>query len=268
MNVTPRSVAVSRIRVEVGSSDWPAKVMVPRQISETFKPVRPNRRCFIAYPSQWRPRRWATSMDDPTPAPNPLDGWKSLLVADLERVALRDRWGLGLMALGRIPLAVFVVCQALSSAGKRRDLPYLALWASELAVNLWVFRKVAGRGWHRSTPLAGIIVRVWATFLILSFNAASLNTLTGWALDWFKLVWTSLSTFGFATMAYLISPWFFVPAVQMYLTGLLMSQFPGHHYLIYGVSWCATLQGIGWAIEHRRGRRAKPRSHPSLSLRR
>src|ERR1700730_17877422 len=36
---------------EVGSSHWFPKVIVPRQISETFKPVRPKRLIFIFFSS-------------------------------------------------------------------------------------------------------------------------------------------------------------------------------------------------------------------------
>src|SRR5258708_4204884 len=36
---------------EVGSSHWFPKVIVPRQISETFKPVRPKRLMFIVFSS-------------------------------------------------------------------------------------------------------------------------------------------------------------------------------------------------------------------------
>jgi hypothetical protein len=195
-------------------------------------------------------------MDDSRP-PTPFSaGWKASLVADLERVALRDRWGLALIAIGGVHLAFFTVCQILFSLGDRTSTHFLGMWAGELAVNLWVLRKIAGRGWHRATPLGVVLVRVWATFLILSFNVASLNTLTGWALDWFKPVWATLSTFGFATTAYLVNPWYFVPAVQMYFTGLLMATFPDYNYVIYGVSWFATLAGIGVLLERRRARKS------------
>src|SRR5262249_51269810 len=46
----PRSAATSKIRRAVASSLWPAKVIVPRQTSETFKPVRPSRRYFMVRP--------------------------------------------------------------------------------------------------------------------------------------------------------------------------------------------------------------------------
>jgi hypothetical protein len=193
-------------------------------------------------------------MDEPSP-PSPFPtGWKSGLVADLERVALRGRWGLALLAIGWSHLGFFVVCQVLFSRGDRSSTHFLGLWAGEFAVNLWVLRRIAGRGWHRSTPLAGVLARVWATFLILSFNVASLNTLTGFALDWFKPVWATLSTFGFATTAYLVNPWYFVPAVQMYFTGLLMVRYPGYNYVMYGASWLVALEAIGWILERRRAR--------------
>jgi hypothetical protein len=193
-------------------------------------------------------------MDAPTRIDVPPSGWKAALVADLERVALRDRWGLALMAVGWVHLGFFLVCQALYSAGDRRSLHFLSLWALEFAANLYAIRRVAGPGWHRSTPLAGVLVRVWATFLILSFNVASLNTLTGFQVDWFKPVWGTLSTFGFATTAYLVNVRYFVPAVLMYFTGLIMVELPDWNYLIYGLSWWATFQGIGAILERRRAR--------------
>ena len=192
-----------------------------------------------------------------------LDAWKRRLVADLEWVALRDRWGRAFMAVGWVHLGFFLACQALYSLDASHDIYYLSLWALELAVNLWLFGRLAGRGWYRATPLAPILTRVWATFLILSFNVATLNTLTGWELDWFKPVWAVLSTFGFATTAYLVSLRFFIPAVQMYFTGLLMVRFPGLSYTIYGLSWWASLQGIGWTLERRRSRSALVAAEPS-----
>lgn len=185
---------------------------------------------------------------------NPLSQWKSELVADLERVALRDRWGRALMILGWSHLAVFVTCQILYTIGDRENIHYLGLWALELFTNLWVIRLVAGPGWYNSTPLAPILARVWGTFLILSFNVATLNSLTGFSIEWFKATWATLSTFGFATTAYLVNPWYFVPAVQMYFTGLLMILTPEWQYLIYGVSWWATFQGLGFTLERRRSR--------------
>ncbi|WP_422926506.1 hypothetical protein [Singulisphaera sp. PoT] len=178
-------------------------------------------------------------------------------MADFVRVMLRDRWATIFLSLGWIHLAVFSISQVFYSHGNRSKTLFPALWALEFGANLWVIRKIAGAGWYRSSPFVGILVRVWATFLILSFNVASLNTLTGFTLDWFKSVWTTLSTFGFATTAYLISPWFFVPAVFMYFTGLLMATNPDWNYAIYGIAWWTILESFGILLI-RRSRRSNP----------
>jgi len=194
-------------------------------------------------------------MNEPPTDPTDLRPWKAALTADVLRVAARDRWGRALMAIGWVHLAFFLVGQAIYVPSRSNDYRYPALWLAELAAILGVLRLVAGRGWHRASAGSGLVIRVWVTFLILTFNVVSLNSLSGWEVDWFKPVWATLSSFGFATMAWLFGPRFLIPAVQMYFTGLLMVRYPGASYLIYGVSWCAALQGIGWNL----GRRCRPR---------
>ena len=177
--------------------------------------------------------------------------WKSAWVADLDRVAARDRWGLALLAVGWVHLTGFLTCQGMYDSGDRREVHYVAAWGLELAAVLFVLRRIAGPGWARSTPLAGLIARVWATFLILSFNLVMLNALTGWESRWYKPAWGTLSTFFLASLAWLFSPRLFIPAVQMYLTALLMVRFREQENLIYGVSWWLALMGIAQRI--RRG---------------
>src|SRR5262249_7607321 len=130
----------------------------------------------------------------------------------------------------------------------RSDPRHAGLWLAEVVATVATLRLTLGRGWWRTTPLAGVLARVWGTFLILCFSLATLNTLTGWDVDWFKPVLGTLSSFGFATTAWLLGPWLLVPAVQMYLTALLMVQFPHHNYLIYGLSWWLTLQALGLVL--------------------
>jgi hypothetical protein len=114
---------------------------------------------------------------------------------------------------------------------------------------------IAGRYWWRATPLAGILGRVWGTFLLLSFNLTTMNSLTGIdASEWFKPALTNLATFAFATTAYLLTPRYFIPAVQMYFTGLLMIAFPKHAYVIHGTSWLLTLETLGIILVRRRRR--------------
>ncbi len=191
--------------------------------------------------------------------------WDALR-ADLDRIAARDRWSVALMIIGWQHLAFSLIYQAFYTPDPRRAALYLSLWALEVVSVLVTMRLVAGKGWHRATPLAGVIVRVWATFLILSFSVASLNGLTGFTVDWFKLVWCTLGSFGFASMAWLLSPWFLVLAFQMYFTGLLMVHHPGLPYLIHGISWCLALQGIGLILVRRRRARwgvPEPFSQPA-----
>jgi hypothetical protein len=85
---------------------------------------------------------------------------------------------------------------------------------------------------------------MWSTFLIISFSLVTLNQLTGFELSWYKPAWATLSTFLFASLAWVFTPWFFVPAVQMWFTGLLMARFRDWAFLIYGFSWWLALMGI------------------------
>jgi hypothetical protein len=181
-------------------------------------------------------------------------GWRFLLMADLSDQALRRPWGHAVMAVGWVHLSFFLVCQAAYTAGVRAPWVSLVLWAAELAAVLLALRWVAGKDWIHASPAIGLIVRVWITFLILSLNVATLNSLTGWSVDWFKLVWCTLSSFGFATMAWLFGLRFLIPAFQMYFTGLLMSRYPQWAYVIYASSWCVALQYVGWDLVRRRAR--------------
>ena len=174
-------------------------------------------------------------------------------VAEIARVAVRDRWGLALMVVGWIHLAVFLVCFALIAQGDRTEIHFLALWALELVVVIAVYRRTIGDRSRGPAPAMLILaVRVWITFLILSLNVASLNSLMGLENDWFKPVWGTLSTFGFATMAWVFHLGFLIPAVQMSLTALLIARFPDYAYAIYGVSWWLALHGVGLTLERKR----------------
>jgi hypothetical protein len=184
---------------------------------------------------------------------NPHD-WTSVFAQDLRAIALRRPWGKALMAIGLVHFGFFLICQGVYTIGDRSPGLALVLWASEVFCVFWAMRAVAGRDWIKESPTIGLIVRVWITFLILSFNVVTLNHLTGWSVDWFKPVWCTLATFGFATMAWLFGYRLLIPAVQMYFTGLLMVRFPAWNYLIHGASWCLALQYVGWDLIQRQAR--------------
>jgi hypothetical protein len=182
----------------------------------------------------------------------PMSGL-ALEIGELDRVASRDRWGLALIAVGWSHLAVFLVCQGLFSLHDRASTHYVPLWGLDLASTLLIFRHFIG-GASRGPALRRVVVRVWITFLILAFSAAVLNVVVGQETDWFKAIWATLATFGFATMAWILHLGFLIPAVQMSLTALLIARNPDGAYWIYGVSWCLALNGVGLVLHRRRVR--------------
>lgn len=173
-------------------------------------------------------------------------------VAHLGRVARRDRWGLALMAIGNVHAASFLGLQLLHRSGDRAGWHYVLAWGVELAAVLGVLRGIAGRGWSATSPLAGLIARIWGTVLILSLSLASLNVLSGLDHEWFKPVLCTLASFGFMMMAYLIRPAFFAGAVWMSLTGALMVNALDLSYLIHGLSWWIALMTLGGILEGKR----------------
>ena len=181
-----------------------------------------------------------------------LDRWRSALRDDMSRELQDPRWPRAMVGVGMTHLAAFLVCQWLAEPVSRRDLRYLGIWFIELVAVFVVMRKLAGRHWIRRCAAINLVAKLWTTFLILSFNVVSLNNLVGIEHPWFKPVWGTLSTFLFASLAWLFSPLFFIPAVQMWATGLLMAKFDPYAYAIYGTSWCLALCGLAANIRRTR----------------
>lgn len=188
--------------------------------------------------------------------------WQTPFLEELRRLGSLRPWGRALMAIGWIHLGFFLVCQAVYTSGERGKWASLLLWSLELATVFMTMKFVAGKGWLYESSIVRLIFRIWVTFLILSFNTATLNTLTGFQIDWFKPVWCTLASFGFATSAWLFGLRFLIPAFQMYFTGLIMVRYPQWNYLIHGISWCVALQFVGWDITRRR-QRSTPRALPN-----
>jgi hypothetical protein len=177
-------------------------------------------------------------------------GWPELLRDDL-RLSLgrgQGRWSQAITAIAWIHLLAFVGCQAIYEPERLRDSRMTILWFGEFVAVLVALRAIVGPGWVRSSASIRLISRFWATFLILSFNMVVLNELTGWEVRWYRPAWGTLSTFFLASLAWLFSPRFFIAAVQMYFTALLMYRFKHFDNLIYGVSWWLILLGVGRSI--------------------
>jgi hypothetical protein len=194
-------------------------------------------------------------MFEPTREPEPAStaDLRAQWLGHLARHAAEQRWGQMLMALAVLHLAAMVACHvAHLEVGATQKWIYPTIWVVEVVLTFFIARAFAGRGWAWSSPMSGVVFRVWVTYLILCFSVASLNTLSGFEHDWFKPVWCTLGTFGFATMAWIASLWFLVPAVQMYFTGLLMVKMPAYAFLIHGLSFGLALAGIGAYLEVQR----------------
>ena len=174
-------------------------------------------------------------------------------VAQLYHVAIHDRWGLGLIGVGWFHVGIFLICQLLYGRGDRAEGHFLPLWGLDLLGATVIIRWfLAGRSRGPTPNLLPLVARIWVTFLILTFSTAMLNSLVGFETDWFKALWATLSTFGFATMAWIFHLKFLVPAVQMSLTAMLIARYPAFAYGIYGISWCLALSTIGISLERRR----------------
>jgi hypothetical protein len=179
--------------------------------------------------------------------------WNRALRVELDQVIVRGggRWSRALMVVAWIHLLAFAVCHSLHSPGRESDPRHILVWFMELAAVFVAMRLVAGKGWFWSPPAVHLIGRFWLTLLILSFSLSTLNAMIGWETLWFKAAWGTLSSFFFAAMAWLFTPWFLVLAFQMYFTALLMARFMEWNNLIYGISWWLALMAIAATVRRR-----------------
>ncbi len=179
--------------------------------------------------------------------------WKNLLRQELDRTFVNGngRWSRAFTAVAFIHLVAFLVCHALYIPGRPADLRHLLVWFTELVAVFVAMRAIAGKRWFWSPPAIHLIGRLWLTFLILSFSLSTLNATIGWETRWYKAAWGTLSSFLFATLAWLITPRFLILAVQMYVTALLMARFMDWNNVIYGVSWWLALMEIAWTVRMR-----------------
>lgn len=194
------------------------------------------------------PNGRVTGVEPSRVAPSHPD-WKAWFASDLRETVVRDGWCAALWAIAAIHLIAFGITQVLYDPKRDSDPRLLLLWVAELAICWCAFRVITGRWGYSAKTAAGVVMRVWVTFFILVFNSILMNVQSGWAIHWYRLAWPTLSTFGFATLAWLISYRFLIPAVWMWLTGLLIVRFPHSSYAIYGVSWSVCLAALAISID-------------------
>jgi hypothetical protein len=188
--------------------------------------------------------------------------WKATLRAEIDHAIVKGggRWSRALMAVAWIHLLAFVICHTLHSPRQDSDPRHILVWFIELVSVFVAMRIFAGKGWFWSPQAIHFVGRLWLTLLILSFSLSTLNATIGWQTLWFKAAWGTLSSFFFATLAWLITPRFLILAVQMYVTALLMARFMDWNNLIYGVSWWLALMVIAWTVRGHELRIARTRA--------
>src|SRR4051812_3059351 len=179
--------------------------------------------------------------------------WKGLLSADARRTLASGRWPHAILAIGWVHLVSFLILQAIDDNQPHSDLRHPVVWLCELLVVLGLLVWAGGLRWYAASPAVNVLARMWATFLILSFNLSTMNAQTGWAMNWYKPVWANLSAFFFATLGYFFSQSrYVVLAVMMFFTGLAMLHLPDWDYLIYGLAWFAAIEVIGIGLLRRK----------------
>jgi hypothetical protein len=143
--------------------------------------------------------------------------------------------------------------------------PYLVVWMYWAAA-AWLtvhFVRRPARG--EKNPLTAPIRRTWLMFFLLVGNVVGINLALRLPILVFLPVLATLGSFAFSIMTALVSRRFLPAGLLMFITSILIAQFPIYGFLIYGVSWLAVLQTLG-IILWRSKRRLCPLGDPQVVL--
>jgi hypothetical protein len=168
----------------------------------------------------------------------------------LECLARHHDWGLALVLVGWLHLLAFLICHYLTVARHYHEAPgYLGIWVAELVGVGVIFRLCQGPPLSAPfSPLARFIVRVWIAYFVLAFNLGTMNSLRGHHMFELFPAMTSLASFAFLVMTFAVSRRFLAAVLVMFASGLLMSAFFLHSYLIFALAWWSVLNCIGLAL--------------------
>jgi hypothetical protein len=175
---------------------------------------------------------------------------------ELARLAGQRGWGTSLMLTGWWHLLAFSCCYYLTvGCDYHGSAGYLAIWVAEL-LGVWLIFRLRGgpRRPEAPPPLARFVFRVWGAYFVLAFNLGTMNTLRGHAMFELFPAMASLAAFGFLTMTFAVNRRFFLAVLVMFASGLMMAAWLPRAYLVFGLAWCAVLNGVGLML--RRGEHA------------
>jgi len=182
-----------------------------------------------------------------------LNLWETLATPEqldsLERAARQRKWALALILVGWLHLLSFLLCYYLTIIEEYHDAPgYLAVWVAELIGVGLIVAACAGRRPAPLPALARVVARIWLAYFVLALNLGSMNALRAHGRFELFPALASLASFGFVMMAMVVNRWFFAAVLVMFASGLLMSAFFLHAYLIFALAWWLVLNGIGLAV--------------------
>jgi len=112
------------------------------------------------------------SRDNDHPHPHAhVHDWTSVFAQDLRAIRPATPLGTALMATGGFT-SLLPDLPGGCKPRRRSPPPFVPgpLGVGSLFAFFWAMRAVAGRDWIKESPTIGLIVRVWITFLILSFQ--------------------------------------------------------------------------------------------------
>ena len=82
------------------------------------------------------------------------ENWRKLK-ADLIHQGLTRKWAEVLILIGLFHLVASTACHILYKYVTIAPLPYIVIWSTQLALNIYAIRRLIGRDWASSTPLSG-----------------------------------------------------------------------------------------------------------------
>jgi hypothetical protein len=181
------------------------------------------------------------------------------MVEQYERyVAVGNHWALYVF-LGWEHLAVCASSYYLQEVRRLQSpWPFALLWLGQVAVALTAVTLARARTRATKSPLQRHVDRVWLVFLLLCWNVAILNVLSGQAVFVFLPVLATLSSFAFLVLTSFLSRRFLAAALTLCATGGLIARFPAYGFLIYGAGWLLVLQALGVVFFRKRPRDLVP----------
>ncbi len=156
-----------------------------------------------------------------------------------------QNWGTIWVIHGIVNGAAFIATDLLLQRGHESPLPYAALWAVTISLNLvGIFVLKEGRSGVPSF-LEGQIWSIWSTFIAAMVLTALVNWLMGLRVFFMAPVAAILAAVAFSAMGGLMGRIWYVAAAFFALLSLAMAAYPQWKLTMFGIVWCVVQTGGG-----------------------